>query len=1590
MAASKKTKIEVQNRRKLSSPLWLIMLLILLLSNLSICIQYQKAFAARVEDDPILAKASAAIAFKREYLSDILGQLENQVRILADNPFTQAYVSSNTKPELDNLTQLFLTVSTANEYYMQVRFLDAKGQERVRIDRPRDGYGPRIIPDKELQDKSSRGYFKFTKKLPRGQLWNSKFDLNRERGAIEQPINPTFRVASPVYSGGKFSGMVIINLAMSRVASVLNDSTDFMVYLVDGDGEFLLHPDPKHAWSRYLPGRTGYQKDSEVVHKTYSHSLEDLFKNREEIRLILQPIEAGKSPLLENGLSPILNLTSIEKAWIAAHPFIQVHNEQAWPPFNYYEHGTPKGFSIEYMNLLAFKVGLEVGYISGPEWNDFLNMIRNKTLDVMLNIVKTEERQEYILFTKPYARNPNVIVSMATSPVTSMQALSGKTVSVIPGFFHEEILKRSFPSVKLLPAENVEECLKAVAFGNADAMLGELSVVKYLMTQNMLTNLQVSGEVKIGNPEIVNLRIGVRNDWPILVDILEKAMAAVTPSEMAALKSKWMAKDDDEFELTVAEAWWLKAHPKLSLGIDPDWPPFEYYNAQGEHAGISADYVRLLEKRLSVTIVLQKHLETWAQVMEQARAGEIDILAAVGRTDEREKFLEFTEPYLEQSLVIVTHKEAPPVPDIKALMGKTVAVQRDTVHWDYVSQMLPDQELMAVDTLTEALQGVSKGQADAAIGMLTAINYLERKLGIDNLQVASITPFTLEVSFAVRKDIPILAGILNRALASIHPEEKSLIYDKWVNVEVAQRIDWAKVWKVALSIAGVVLIIFGFILRSNQKLTREASKRKVQEKRFRALLEGAPDAMVIVDEKGLIQRINYQTEKVFGYNRNELLGQTIEILVPEEIRKQHPQLRQAYMDNPSANGADETFSLRAQHKDGTIFPVDINLSPLETEEGALVVASVRDVTERKKAENRLRLTQYAMDMAVHAIFWLSPDDGRFLYVNGAAAQQMGYSREEFLKMKASDIDLYLSPERWSIIVEQLSRQDSSTVESRHRRKDGAIRNVMVTNYLNEYEGSIIIVAFVEDITERKKDEDQIRKLSNAVEQSPVWVVITDTEGTIEYINPRFTQITGYQASEAIGKNPNVLSSGQTTQEFYKEMWSSILDGEPWSGNLLNRRKNGELFWAHLYISSVRGADGAITHFIGLGEDITDQKALQEEREAAEAKYRELVENANSIIVKIDRQGLVTFFNEFAQTFFGFSAEEILGKSAVGTIIPEQESTGRNMNEMFEDIVDHPERYEYNENENITKNGDRVWVSWTNKAVFANDNPSGIELLCIGKDITDQKALQGERDDAFNVISSSIRYASNIQESILPHTEGLEAVFPEHLILWEPRDQVGGDIYFLKPWGLGKIFALGDCTGHGVPGAFMTMISNGALDMAIMETQPGDSATLLQRTHQLIQKSLGQQNKESKSDDGIDVGLCYIAPRNRKIVFSGARFSLFIVENQDVREIKGNKKFGLGYCATPHNVEFANIDITVDSKRTFYMTSDGMLDQVGGPKRRGFGKKRFKKLLLKMESIPMDHRRAFIKKTLAEYQGEEIRRDDVSMVGFSFGVPKRGV
>jgi PAS domain S-box-containing protein len=268
-------------------------------------------------------------------------------------------------------------------------------------------------------------------------------------------------------------------------------------------------------------------------------------------------------------------------------------------------------------------------------------------------------------------------------------------------------------------------------------------------------------------------------------------------------------------------------------------------------------------------------------------------------------------------------------------------------------------------------------------------------------------------------------------------------------------------------------------------------------------------------------------------------------------------------------------------------------------------------SERKRAKEALRKSEEKYRILYETIkdgIVATDMDGRILEYNQAYADMLGYSKEEIRKLTYQQ----LTPEKWhkmeAVKVKELivARGYSDEYEKEYVRKDGTVFPISIRVWLIRDEDGKPkgMWGIIREITERKRMEEALRKLSNAIEQSPCSIVITDTKGNIEYVNPKFCKITGYTQEEAIGQNPRVLKSDAKPPEEYKCLWDTITSGREWEGEFYNKKKTGELYWEFASISPIRNPEGVITHFVAVKEDITERKRAEDELR----KQRDHLEN----------------------------------------------------------------------------------------------------------------------------------------------------------------------------------------------------------------------------------------------------------------------------------------------------------------------------------------------------------------------------------------------
>ncbi len=656
----------------------------------------------------------------------------------------------------------------------------------------------------------------------------------------------------------------------------------------------------------------------------------------------------------------------------------------------------------------------------------------------------------------------------------------------------------------------------------------------------------------------------------------------------------------------------------------------------------------------------------------------------------------------------------------------------------------------------------------------------------------------------------------------------------------------------------------GVVLVVTDITERKAAERQIaeREKWFRDLLESTPDATIITNRDGVIELVNHQALELFGYGSQELIGENIEVLVPEAYREGHHFRRENFHASPAVRDMAQDLDLKGRHKSGHLFPAEISISPIETSQGTMVAAAVRDITARKEAERALAEKQAQLHAAMEnmpgGILMLDPDLNIALY-NDQYPELMRYSSETFRTgrpiadsiRKTMDEEARNAPDADAVIEARLGRlRASQSGESERAYGDGSVVHV---RYNALKEGGLVLVAT--DITDRKRAEQEV------VEKEAQLSIALDT-------------MTG--GLFMIDKDLNLVVFNKNFRDYYDMPDEVVQVGAPLEGVLRIRAERGEY---------------------GPGD-------------------------------------------------------------------PEQQ---------VRDRIDGYDRSEVVRLEDHIVTTDRIIET------FRTPTPDD-GVVVVFNDITERRTAEKQLQDAHELITDSISYASRIQRALLPTDEMFRNMFADHFMMWEPRDVVGGDLIWVRGAGSAVLLIVADCTGHGVPGAFMTMIATGALDQALRENPEGDPGTLIGQMHRLVQEALGQDTSGGESDDGLELGICRYDLADDGLTYAGARFSLLRLRDTDVEDWKGDRS-GIGYRRVPTNQAFTDHHIEVEDGDSFYLWTDGFVDQIGGPKRRAFGKRRVINIIRDYHLMPMARQKAQLLRELEEYQHNEVRRDDVTMVGF---------
>ena len=519
-----------------------------------------------------------------------------------------------------------------------------------------------------------------------------------------------------------------------------------------------------------------------------------------------------------------LSLTRAEAAWLKEHETIRLAVDDNNPPANYRDaQGKLTGIHIEYMERISAKLGIEITYI-GSEWNTALARAMRHEVDGIINANITPERQERLNFTESYFQTPDALLSRTDTPnFEKRDSFSGKRIAIIRGSIRVEVFLEYAPEAQIIEVDSVTEAAKMVSEGRADAFLDELAVVQNLLEEYHLPNLKLNSLIFF--PQTGAARVGLRSDEPVLLSLLNKAIAAITPEEHREIRGKYLFTDNtvsvqNELALTERERDWLAEHPVVRVGVDSGFAPIEFRRGRGEYVGLSMDYLNLIGERLNITFEKVERRD-WSQLIELARHREIDMFASMADTPFRRHFLSFTDPYVRLPVLVYTQDSIRFVGSISELEGKRIGAVQGYAQWDWLAEDYPEMRVLPYSTVEAALTALAEGSIDAYVGNLVTTSHYLRELELSSIHVAGETDYTLDLAFAVRRDWSELRSILNKTLSALPESETRLIYQRWVPTQ----IDTGRDLRPLYYVGGVAFLVIVLVVVWNRSLGREIRRR---------------------------------------------------------------------------------------------------------------------------------------------------------------------------------------------------------------------------------------------------------------------------------------------------------------------------------------------------------------------------------------------------------------------------------------------------------------------------------------------------------------------------------------------------------------------------------------------------------------------------------------------------------------------------------------------------------------------------------------------------------------------------------------------
>lgn len=501
-----------------------------------------------------------------------------------------------------------------------------------------------------------------------------------------------------------------------------------------------------------------------------------------------------------------------------------------------------------------------------------------------------------------------------------------------------------------------------------------------------------------------------------------------------------------------------------------------------------------------------------------------------------------------------------------------------------------------------------------------------------------------------------------------------------------------------------------------------------------------------------------------------------------------------------------------------------------------------------------------------------------------------------------------------------------------------------------------------------------KRMQLLLENASEVITIYEEDETIRYMSPSVETILGYGQKELVGKSDMYLVHPDY-REVYEDLFRKMKTepDEKVTAQFEYKTKDGNYIWVEATGTNFM-KNPAIHGYIINMRDITERRRAEQEQRMR-SKMQALSENSPDLITRLEDE-IISYINPVIETYTGKSPQWFINRK-----VKEAELDHSILNTWLKIVeqVNASQETLATEMDFPSELGKRIMQ--VNAIPEFDENNKLESVLVVSHDITERKMIELEIQNKNKKITESINYAKRIQSAILPNTRVISRTLPDSFILYKPRDVVSGDF----PWYMqlkDEVFiAAVDCTGHGVPGALLSLIGYFLLNDIVRSRKVTEPGIILDLLDEGVTKTL-RQDEDATTKDGMDIALCKINLNTREVEYAGAHRPLYVMRNGAMEEIKGNK-FPIGGGIFKNQTNFTTTKLQLNKGDSIYFSSDGYPDQFGGPEGRKFGPKKVREIIERVHTLSMREAAIIFDSEWEAWRGETKQTDDVLLIGIKF-------